>query len=43
MGLDQYAFINPREEKRTNDEGKEYTVKIAEQDFLKIACIYYLY
>lgn len=33
MGLDQYAFINPREEKRTNDEGKEYTVKLAEKDF----------
>jgi len=33
MGLDQYAFINPREEKRTDDEGKEYTVKLAEKDF----------
>jgi len=33
MGLDQYAFINPREEQRTDDQGNSFTVKIAEQDF----------
>ena len=33
MGLDQYAFINPREEQRTDDEGNTFTAKIAEKDF----------
>ena len=33
MGLDQYAFINPREEQRTDDQGNSFTAKIAEQDF----------
>ena len=33
MGLDQYAFINPREEQRTDDHGNSFTAKIAEQDF----------
>jgi len=33
MGLDQYAFINPREEQRTDDQGNSFTAKIAEKDF----------
>ena len=33
MGLDQYGMIGCTTEKRVDDAGKEYTVKIAEQDF----------
>lgn len=33
MGLDQYAFINPREEQRTDSDGNTVTAKVAEKDF----------
>ena len=33
MGLDQYAFINPREEQRTDSDGNTFTAKVAEKDF----------
>ena len=33
MGLDQYGMIGCTTEKRVDDAGKEYTVKIADNDF----------
>ena len=33
MGLDQYGMIGCTTEKRVDDAGKEYTVKIADEDF----------
>ena len=33
MGLDQYGMIGCTTEKRVDDAGNEYVVKLAEQDF----------